>query len=534
MALLQDGRWEVIVMLSLKNVKVPIDAKKDYEKIITDYLGITQDEIKSYKIHKESIDARAKHDFCYVYEFYVELVSEKKYLKNKNVTKVTEEKYEFPQIGFSNLENRPVIIGAGPAGLFASYMLAKHGYKPVLYERGEEIDKRVADVNLFWQTGNLKTNSNVQFGEGGAGTFSDGKLNTLVKDKGHRMQEVFDIFIECGAPEEIAYSNHPHIGTDKLREVVKNMRKKIIAWGGDVNFNCLLEDVIIENNKIKGIVINGETIDTDVLILATGHSARDTFDMLYQRGLDITSKPFAVGVRIVHPQKLIDERQYPKLIPGLPVASYKLTYTNFDKRGVYSFCMCPGGFVVDATSNKGLVVINGMSNYLRDSGYANSAIIVTVNESDFGSNPLDGLKYMEEIESKAYELTKGGMAIQRFKDFEEMRVSKDIVNIDKFCKGKTVNIDINQIFPSYINRALRNGINYFDNKIPGFKEGIILAPETRTSSPVRIIRNDELESNIKGIYPCGEGSGYAGGITTSAMDGIKVAEEIAKKYNNML
>ena len=521
-------------MLSLKNVKVPISTQKDYPEIIAKFLNADKNDIKNYKIHKESIDARENHEFCYVYEFYVEMVNEKKYLKKKNVTKVEEENYEFPEIGFSNLNHRPVIIGAGPAGLFAAYMLAKHGYKPILFERGQNIDKRVADVNMFWQTAQLDPNSNVQFGEGGAGTFSDGKLNTLTKDKNHRMSEVFRIFIECGAPAEIAYSNHPHIGTDNLRKVIKNMRKKIIDWDGEVNFSSLLEDIIVENNKVTGIIINGEVIKTDVLILAIGHSARDTFDMLSARGLDIASKPFAIGVRIVHPQDLIDKNQYPKLYPNLPAASYKLTYTNFDKRGVYSFCMCPGGYVVNASSKNGQTVINGMSNYKRDSGYANSAIIVTVNEKDFGPNPLDGLKFMEEIETKAFALTKGCMAIQKFKDYEAMQKSLDIIDTNKYCKGKTLPIDINAIFPRYINTALKNGINYFDKKIPGFKDGIILAPETRTSSPIRILRDENMQSNYYGIYPCGEGSGYAGGITTSAIDGIKVAEVVAKKYNNML
>ncbi len=519
-------------MLSLKNIKVPIDNKKDLRDIIAKYLHVNSDKIISYKIHKEAIDARPKHEFCYVYEFWVEITNEEQYL-SKNVTKVVEEKYTFPQLGTKKLNNRPVIIGLGPAGLFAAYELAKHGYKPVVYERGKCIEERVKDVEEFWQSGKLNPNSNVQFGEGGAGTFSDGKLNTLVKNKQARMTEVFDVFASCGAPEEITYSNHPHIGTDKLREVIKNMREQIISWGGEINYNSLLEDLIIENNQVTGVIINGKEIDTEVVVLAIGHSARDTFNMLLAKNIAMMSKPFAVGVRIVHPQELIDKNQYPHPYPHLPASSYKLTYTAKNSRGVYSFCMCPGGYVVNASSENVSVVTNGMSNYQRDSGYANSAIIVTVNEKDYGTNTLDGLKFMESIEHKTYELTKGALAIQKFKDYENNKVSTKI-DCHDFVKGQVSYIDINKIFPDYLNESLKEGINYFNTKIPGFNKGIILAPETRTSSPVRIIRDANLESNIAGIYPCGEGSGYAGGITTSAIDGIKVAEEIAKRYANML
>lgn len=519
-------------MLSLKNIKVPIDNKKDLRDIIAKYLHVNSDKIISYKIHKEAIDARPKHEFCYVYEFWVEITNEEQYL-SKNVTKVIEEKYTFPQLGTKKLNNRPVIIGLGPAGLFAAYELAKHGYKPVVYERGKCIEERVKDVEEFWQSGKLNPNSNVQFGEGGAGTFSDGKLNTLVKNKQARMTEVFDVFASCGAPEEITYSNHPHIGTDKLREVIKNMREQIISWGGEINYNSLLEDLIIENNQVTGVIINGKEIDTEVVVLAIGHSARDTFNMLLAKNIAMMSKPFAVGVRIVHPQELIDKNQYPHPYPHLPASSYKLTYTAKNSRGVYSFCMCPGGYVVNASSENVSVVTNGMSNYQRDSEYANSAIIVTVNEKDYGTNILDGLKFMESIEHKTYELTKGALAIQKFKDYENNKVSTKI-DCHDFVKGQVSYIDINKIFPSYLNESLKEGINYFNTKIPGFNKGILLAPETRTSSPVRIIRDANLESNIAGIYPCGEGSGYAGGITTSAIDGIKVAEEIAKRYANML
>ena len=520
-------------MLSLKNVKVPIDYDGTLEDFIKNYL---KRDIIDYKIIKKSIDARSKHEFCYIYEFGVIIKDEEKYLlhnKNKNITKYAEIIYTFPKSGNKLLKHSPVVVGLGPAGLFASYFLAKHGYKPIIFERGKRIEERIKDVEAFWRDNILDKNSNVQFGEGGAGTFSDGKLNTQVKDKEGMIKEVLRVFVECGAPNEIMYEKNPHIGTDNLRLVVKNLREKILEYGGVIHYNSTLEDIIIKDEKIDSIVVNGEVFKTNALILAIGHSAKDTFNMLYERKVNITSKPFAIGIRIVHPQVLINKCQYPIIYPNLPSASYKLTY-NASGRGVYSFCMCPGGFVVNASSDLMGVVTNGMSNYLRNSGFANSAIIVTVNASDFGPHPLDGLKYVESIEKKTYELTKGYIPIQKFIDYEKSIISSNILDINKFVKGSTKYIDINEILPEYINSSLKEGINHFNKLIPGFNEGIILAPETRTSSPVRIVRNDLLESNITGLYPCGEGSGYAGGITTSAVDGIKVAEMIAKKYQNML
>ena len=520
-------------MLSLKNIKVPVEFNGNLDEIIKKYLKV---DLIDYKILKKSLDARSKHEFAYIYEFGVTIKNEDKYLshnKNKNITKYQKKAYSFPKCGNKILNNRPIVVGLGPAGLFASYFLAKKGYKPIIFERGKALEERIKDVENFWRLGILNPNSNVQFGEGGAGTFSDGKLNTQAKDKEGRISEVLKIFVECGAPEEILYEKNPHIGTDNLRTVVKNLREKIRYYGGTIHYNSTLEDIIIKNEKLDSIVVNGKSFKTDVLVLAAGHSARDTFNMLYERKVNIISKPFAIGIRIVHSQNLINKCQYPTLYPNLPSASYKLTH-NASGRGIYSFCMCPGGFVVNASSDNNTVLINGMSNYLRDSGFANSAIIVTVNENDFGHNPLDGLKYMENIEKRTFELTKGKIPIQRFKDYEKNIVSSNILDIQKFVKGSTKYIDINNIFPKYINSSLKEGIDYFNSLIPGFNEGIILAPETRTSSPVRILRSVNLESNISGIYPCGEGSGYAGGITTSAVDGIKVAEEIAKKYSSML
>jgi hypothetical protein len=519
-------------MIRLKNIRIPINSQENLESIIIRKLKVN--EIISYKIHKKSIDARNKKVFSYVYDFDIMLAQEEKFLKNTkltNVFKVGNEEYILPQKGSIKLKNPPIVVGMGPAGLFCAYFLAKLGYKPIIFERGKMVDERVKDIDDFWQKGILNKNSNVQFGEGGAGTFSDGKLNTLVSDSSYRMKKVFEIFVECGAPKEILYDSKPHIGTDKLRNVIKCMRSKIISMGGVVHFNSFLEDIIIQDNQVKGVIVNGKTYETECLVLATGHSARETYLKLYEKNIVMEAKPLAIGVRIMHSQDLINKAQYPINYPFLPPASYKLTYKAQNNRGVYSFCMCPGGYVVNASSEEKRLVVNGMSNYKRDSFSSNSAIIVTVSPSDFGSSPLDGIKFLESIENKAYNLGNGAIPIQYFKDYEIGKIS-NINNLQLDVKGKTSNIDINKIFPDYINSSLKEGINYFDKLIPGFagSKALILAPETRTSSPVRIPRSDSFETNIKGIYPCGEGSGYAGGITTSAIDGIKVMESIVKKY----
>ena len=489
-------------------------------------LHIDKNDILDLRISKKGIDARDKNNIFYVYEVDVKTLKEEKILsivKDKDVLRTPDEVYRY--VLKRNSDIRPVIIGSGPAGLFSAFMLAEAGYKPLIIERGEQIEKRVKSVDEFWGTNSLNINSNVQFGEGGAGTFSDGKLNTLVKDKDYRMKKVFEIFISCGAPKEIMYIHNPHIGTDLLRKVVVNMRNKIIEMGGTFRFNTTLTDIIIEDNKVTGIILNDkDKIKCDTLVLAIGHSARDTFKMLYSKGLDMSQKPFAVGLRIVHPQELIDKNQYGESYKLLGHANYKLTY-NTKKRGVYSFCMCPGGYVVNASSEKNRLVVNGMSNYNRDSGYSNSAIITTTTKEDFGEGIFDGMRFQEYLEEKSYELGDGFIPIQRYKDFKENRLS----NIEQdlsFVKGKYKSSNLNDLFPEDIKHELIEAIDNFDKKIPGFKDAYVLGVESRSSSPVRIIRGENLESNIRGIYPCGEGAGYAGGITTSAIDGIKVSEKI--------
>ena len=507
-------------MLRIKDIKVKVEDKDKLNQKIAFKLGIKVENIKNIKILKESIDARHKPDIYYVYEVAVDLNIK----LNKNIEEYIEEEYE---LKVNKKIDKPIIVGSGPAGLFAAYMLSINGCNPIIIERGEKIEDRVKSVEEFWESGKLKINSNVQFGEGGAGTFSDGKLNTLVKDKENRCKKVFEIFIENGAPEDILYVNKPHIGTDLLRKVIINMRNKIISNGGTFMYNTTLTNLIIEDNKLKGIIVNdSEKIYTDNLILAIGHSARDTFKMLYENKLDMSSKPFAIGVRIMHPQEMINKSQYGNKV--LPPASYKLTHKSSNGRGVYSFCMCPGGFVVNASSEENRLVINGMSNHDRSELCANSAIIVTVSDKDFGSEVLSGIEFQRNLESKTYEVGDSFIPVQLYKDLKNNKVSTSFGEFKPVIKGNYKFCNLNDIFSKEIIDALIEGIDSFGKKIKGFDrdDAILAAIESRTSSPVRIIRNDNFESNIKGIYPIGEGAGYAGGITTSAMDGLKVVEKL--------
>ena len=528
-------------MIRIRQIKVPScsDSIEYLKSKVAKILSIQIKDILNLKISKKSLDARNKPNIYYIYEVDVNVKDENKLLikhkNNKDILKTPDETYKVPKIGNNKLNNRPIIVGSGPAGLFSAYLLAELGFKPLVIERGEKVEDRVNTVQKFWDTGTLNPNSNVQFGEGGAGTFSDGKLNTLVKDKDFRMKKVFEIFVECGASPEILYTHNPHIGTDVLREVVKNMRNKIIEMGGEFLYNTTLTNLIIENNKIKAIEINNkDIINTDILVLAIGHSARDTFEMLLENNIMLEPKPFAIGLRVQHPQKLINENQYGKCYDkNLPTASYKLTYKTKDGRGVYSFCMCPGGYVVNASSEEGRLAINGMSYNDRGSENANSAIIVTVSPEDYGEEPLDGILFQRELEENAYKLGDSKIPIQLLKDFHNNVESKSLRNIKPIFKGEYKLSNLNDILPDYLSNSIKEAFINFDTKIKGFnQDDIILAGiESRTSSPVRITRDDNLESiNVKGLYPCGEGAGYAGGITTSAMDGLKVAESIINKY----
>ncbi len=526
-------------MIRLRQVKSRINVTEDdILKLISNKLQINKNEIISYKINKQSIDARDKQNIMYVYEFDVNLKNEDKVLNRKsdNIFKTPNEEYIFNVTGNNKLNFRPIIVGSGPAGLFCGYMLAKHGYNPIIVERGEMIDDRVNTVQKFWDTGILNPESNVQFGEGGAGTFSDGKLNTLVKDSFFRNKKVLEIFVECGAPKEILYINKPHIGTDLLRNVVKNLRNKIIDLGGEFMFNSCLTNINILDGKLKSIEINHEkVIETEILVLAIGHSSRDTFRMLHKNNIEMSAKPFAIGIRVQHNQEMINISQYGENYPNeLPTASYKLTHKASNGRGVYTFCMCPGGFVVNSSSEPNKLVINGMSNHSRDEKNANSAVIVTISPEDFGNLPLDGVIFQEKLEEITYKKANGKIPVQLYKDFKENKISNSFGTVIPIIKGNYEFINLNEILPDYVSTSIIEALEAWNKKIKGFSndDTILAAIESRTSSPLKIHRNDEGESNIKGLYPCGEGAGYAGGITSSAMDGLKIAEYIAAKYIN--
>ena len=529
-------------MIRIRQIKVPVenDNLQELRKKICQKVKCQDKDIIDVKISKKSLDARFKPNIFYIYEVDIKVSNEDiiltKNSSNKDISETPDETYKTPKKGNIKLNKRPIIVGSGPAGLFSAYLLAEEGYKPLIIERGEPVDKRVKTVEHFWNTGELKENSNVQFGEGGAGTFSDGKLNTLVKDKDYRMKKVFEIFVECGASPDILYTHNPHIGTDILRNVVKNMRNKIISLGGTFLYNTCLTNLIIENNQIKGIEINNkEIIDTGVIVLAIGHSARDTFQMLQDNNITLEPKPFAIGLRIQHPQELINTNQYGKNYnKNLPQASYKLTYKTKEGRGVYSFCMCPGGYVVNSSSEKGRLAINGMSYNDRNSVNANSAIVVTVTPDDYGNNSLDGMNYQRKLEELTYKLGNGKIPVQLLKDFHNNVETSYLGNVSPIFKGDYKLSNLNNILPRFISNSIKEALPNFDKKIKGFNQddALLAGLESRTSSPVRIPRNDNLESiDIKGLYPCGEGAGYAGGITTSAMDGLKVAEVIITKYN---
>ena len=415
-------------------------------------------------------------------------------------------------------------------------MLAQAGFTPILLERGEAVEERQKKVDHFWTTGELDTQSNVQFGEGGAGTFSDGKLNTLVKDNHGRSRFVLKTFVEFGANDDILYESKPHIGTDILVDVVRNMRNEIIQMGGDIRFNSQVTDLRITDGEVSAVEVNHEQwIDTKAVVLAIGHSARDTFQMLLDRQIPMRSKAFAVGVRVEHPQSLINENQYGKDYPdSLPAAAYKLTRKVADDRGVYSFCMCPGGYVVNASSEDEMTAVNGMSYNARAGENANSAMIISVRPEDFGSEePLAGVEFQRKLERAAYREGKGKIPVQLFGDFCKNQVSTALGDIRPNTKGEWTFGNVRSIFPEHLSAGLEEGIKGCEKLIPGFsrEDALLLGVESRTSSPVRIERdNDHLQSEITGIYPCGEGAGYAGGIMSAAMDGIKVAEAIALKF----
>lgn len=524
-------------MIQISQLKLPCThTQQELREKIERTLRIHPEELIEYSIEKQSIDARKKPQIFYVYTIHASVLQEKKVFKkvhSKNITIVEKKVYQFPFHAESTPADRPVIIGSGPAGLFCAYMLAEHGFAPILLERGKAIEERKKDVDSFWETGKLNPESNVQFGEGGAGTFSDGKLNTLVKDPSGRNRKVLEIFVKEGAPEEILYVNKPHIGTDLLMNVVKNMRKTIQSNGGEVRFESKVTELCITDGKICGVVINKEQfLPAKSVILAIGHSARDTFEMLWEKQICMEAKSFAVGVRVEHPQKLINYAQYQMELPKtLPAASYKVTAQLSNGRGVYSFCMCPGGYVVNASSEEGRLAVNGMSYHSRAGENANSAIIVTVTPKDYGSDhPLAGMEFQRKLEEKAFRLAQGKIPVQRYEDFCKNRATDSFGTVHPSMKGNYAPANVREILPEIVAASIEEGIRCFDQKLQGFADpdALLSGVESRTSSPVRISRDPStMEGSVKGLYPCGEGAGYAGGITSAAMDGIRMAEAVA-------
>ncbi len=529
-------------------LKIPHTDGQLYEKI-RKILRISKEEIVSVKITKCSLDARKKPELFYVYTADVELKQEssvRKKIKDKNILFVKKEApYRAIPTGIQYLRFRPVVIGTGPAGLFCGYQLAKLGYRPILLERGADVRERIQDVEQFFQGGPLKKDSNVQFGEGGAGTFSDGKLNTLVHDNCGRNREVLRLFHMFGAPRQILYDSKPHIGTDILCNIVERMREEIKKLGGEVRFHSQVTDIEYSTTSdgTKSLsalhVWNTETgesslLQTELAVLAIGHSARDTFETLQRLGIEMQAKSFAIGVRVEHPQKFINENQYGKEYdPSLPAAPYKLTAKAQDGRGVYTFCMCPGGYVVNASSEEGYLAVNGMSYSKRDGENANSAVVVTVTPDDFGSDgALAGMEFQRGLEKAAFLEGGGRIPVQLFEDYCKNQASLGEKGVSPRMKGAYAWANVRRIFPENIALAIKQGILQFDRKINGYARGdaVLSGVESRTSSPLRILRDENLQSSMKGLYPCGEGAGYAGGITSAAMDGLKVTESIIKVW----
>ncbi len=529
-------------MLRISNIKIGIDDDKSkILEIVLNKLKVKENELTKYYIFKESIDARRKGKIDFVYTIDAQVKDENKILKKKpkDVVKINQTKYISVQSGSAKMNNRPVVVGSGPAGLFASLLLAQRGYNPLLIERGLDVDERTKDINNFWNNRVFKSNSNVQFGEGGAGTFSDGKLTTRIKDI--RCRKVLEELVKFGSPDEILYSHKPHVGTDILKNVVKNIREEIKRLGGEVRFNTQVTDIKIDREKIKSVTLNNsEVIECDDVIFAVGHSARDSYEMLYSNGVKIIQKPFAIGARIEHPQELINKSQYKEFYnhERLGAADYRLIEHTSNNRTAYTFCMCPGGSVIASASNEFEVVTNGMSEHARDKQNANSAFLVNVTPEDFGSNhPLAGIEFQRKYERLAYEL--GGKnynaPMQLVGDFLNDKVGSDIGRVEPSYNPGVTSADLRECLPEFVTSTMKEALISLDKKLNGFamKDAVLTGVETRSSAPVRIVRDeDTLQSvNVANLYPCGEGAGYAGGIVTAAVDGIKCAEKIIERYS---
>ena len=536
-------------MIRINQLKLSVGhTKADMKKKAAKMMRIPEDKILSLVPVRQSLDARKKNELLYIYSLNATVSGKEgaviKNAKNVNVVLNTEKPYRFPEHGQEPLCHRPVIVGFGPAGMFCGLMLARAGFSPLILERGEDVDSRTQKVEAFWRGGELNPESNVQFGEGGAGTFSDGKLNTLVKDPSGRNKKVIEILAEAGADPSITYVNKPHVGTDVLSRVVKNIRQEIIRLGGEIRFGCKLTDFSEAGGRLISVTVSQreeggfyreETIPAQAVVLAIGHSARDTFRMLSEKSLDLQAKAFAVGLRIQHPQKQINFSQYGVEEPGsLGAASYKLTKQTSSGRGIYSFCMCPGGFVVNASSETGRLAVNGMSNHDRAGTNANSALIVTVTPEDFPNpGPLGGVEFQRRLEEAAFNCGKGKIPVQLYGDFKAGTLSRAFGDVEPAFKGGYSFGNLREVLNPSLTDAMTEGIDSFGRIIDGFDrpDAILAGIESRTSSPVRIPRTPERESAVRGLYPCGEGAGYAGGITSAAMDGIRTAEMIVTRFS---
>lgn len=527
-------------MLRVTGIKLSLDEGQDViPSRIARKLRINIQDILQWRIYKESIDARKRQMIYFVYTVDVSLKDESYVISKANSAEVSyapDMIYEYVVPGKKCLKERPVIVGTGPAGLFAGLLLARMGYQPLLLERGDDVETRSEKIRSFWERGELDTQSNVQFGEGGAGTFSDGKLTTLIKDK--RCRRVLEDMVQAGAPPDILYSYKPHIGTDILQKVVINLRQMIKDAGGEVLFRSQVTGLDIQNGSIKGVEVNGfQRISCQALILAIGHSARDTMEHLYEKGIELVPKAFSIGVRIEHPQDLINKAQYKDFAghPRLGAADYKLAYHSSTGRSAYTFCMCPGGMVVAAASEAGHLVTNGMSYHSRGGENANSALLVGVVPEDFNSShPLAGIEFQRKWEKAAFLLGGGSYRapVQRVVDFLTDRYGASLGNVQPTYPRGVISANLTQCLPSFVVDTLREALVDFNRKIRGFTrdDALITGVETRSSSPIRIIRQDDYEASISGVFPAGEGAGYAGGIISAAVDGLRVAEALVLQY----